>query len=113
MRPAIHVFVSLAGASVFAAGAWGWCALSGPVYEAGALAIVQSGGPAPAPVDIASLRSLIGGEPVLRRAALRPEAASAIERTARPSLIDRVTALVAAPSSDIDTLSRAATSLPK
>jgi hypothetical protein len=108
MRPAFHVFVSLAGALTFGAGGAAWCALSESSFEAGALTMIQSGATTAGAPALGSLRALVESEPVLRRAALRPEAAAIVEKSARPSALDRLTALARARPSELDTLSRAA-----
>lgn len=101
-----HLFAGLAGALVCgAAGPLAWTLVE-PSWEASATLVVSSGAAGKATIDLAAARALLATEPVLRRAALRPEAAAAIERHARPSRLDRFLALAAGPSGT-DTMSRA------
>lgn len=106
MGPIRHLFAGFAGALVCgAAGALVWTQVE-PSWEASASLVVTSGAAGKVDIDPAAARALLTTEPVLRRAALNPEAAAAVERHARPSRLDRLLALTAAPSG-ADTMSRA------
>ena len=103
MRP---IYLSLAGALVFAGAAVAFDALCERNYEAAAPVSFHSGAPNKS-VDIQAARMLLAAEPVLRRAALRPEAAAAIERRTRPGRLDNLLSLVAPAASHTDTIGRA------
>jgi hypothetical protein len=101
-----HLFAGFAGALVCgAAGALAWTLVE-PSWEASATLVISSGAAGKTSIDLAAARALLTTEPVLRRAALRPEAAAAIDRHARPSRLDRFLAL-AAGATGTDTMSRA------
>ena len=85
-----------------------WCAFAPPPYEAAALVAVEAGVGAPAAYEVSALRALAASDAVLRRAALSPEAASAVARAARPGAAAPFLALFAAAPDASDTLSRAA-----
>lgn len=107
MRRAFHVPAALAGALACSVVAAAWCAVAPQTYEAAAIAGFEGAAAGRAALDPAAARALVSTRPVLRRAALRPEAAGAIDLAARPRLIDRLANLVASSPADQDTLSRA------
>lgn len=111
MSVASHGLAGILGALLCGGAGAGWCALSGPAYEAGALASFQSGAALAAAPDLRAIRALVSAEPVLRRAALRPEAAAIVERAARPDLADRLIDLAGRAPGAADTLSRAVATL--
>ena len=106
MRTTHHVLVSLAGALAFGAAGALYCAGSETSWEAAAPVAMVTGSTR-APIDVSAARAMLTTEAVLRRAALRPAAAAAIDRHSRPSSLDRLASLLTSQSSDSDTLSRA------
>ncbi|MFO1115615.1 MAG: hypothetical protein U1E28_08030 [Beijerinckiaceae bacterium] len=105
-----RIHLGLAGALLFAGGAASWDAFSERNCEAAA-AVALHAGSARERVDLASARTLLTTEAVLRRAALRAEAAAVIERRTRPGRLDALLSLVAPASYRTDTIGRAVTFL--
>ena len=84
-----------------------YCGLAERSFVAAASIVIRSGAAPTSAIDLGAIRALLATEPVLRRAALRPEAAAIVERNARPSWSARLAMLAAAQPADLDTLSRA------
>lgn len=101
-----QIYLSLAGALAFAGAAASWDALCERSYEAAAPVSFHSAAPNKS-IDIQAARMLLVAEPVLRRAALRPEAAAAIERRTRRGRLESLLSLVAPAASHTDTIGRA------
>lgn len=108
MQRRFHALAGAAGAVICGLAATLWCAFAPPPFAAGALVAIQGDESLPAAYDTAALRALAASDAVLRKAALAPEAASAIARAARPGALAPLLGLLAGPSGHADTLSRAA-----
>lgn len=108
MQRRFHALAGATGALICGLAAMLWCAFAPPPFSAGAIVAMESDEGAPAALDAAALRALAASDAVLRKAALSPEAASAIARAARPGALAPLVGLLAGPSGNADTLSRAA-----
>lgn len=108
MRGRFHALAGAAGALACGLAAAVWCAAAPPPFVASALVSVDAAADIPAAYDVSALRALATSETVLRQAALDPKAAAAVAREARPTLPDRILALLSARPNQTDTLSRAA-----
>ncbi len=105
-RAAFHFVAGLGGALVFGAPTALYCGQT-PPFVAAAPVVIRSAAKPAATIDLDSVRLLLATEPVLRRAALQPEAAAFVERNARPSWFERLIMLGASRPGDLDTLARA------
>lgn len=104
MRQPFHFLAGLAGAFIFGATAGLRPFIFPATVEAVAIAAVN-GADSRATLDVA--RAEATTEAVLRRAALRPEAAAIIARAAGPHALDRIAALVSGDPALDDPLGRA------
>lgn len=108
MQRRFHALAGAAGALICGFAATLWCAFAPPPFVAGAIVAIQADDGAPAAYEAAALRALAVSDAVLRKAALTPDAASAIARAARPGALSPLFGLLAGQSGNADTLSRAA-----
>ena len=108
MRAPFHVLAGLVGVAAGGAAGAAYCLANPALYAASALVAADSAADRISPLDINAMRALVATEPVLRRAALAPAAAAAIEKEARPGPLDRIVGLTSGHADDLDTMSRAA-----
>ncbi len=108
MRAPFHVLAGLVGVAAGGAAGAAYCLANPALYAASALVAADSAADRTSPLDINAMRALVATEPVLRRAALAPAAAAAIEKEARPGPLDRIVGLTSGHADDLDTMSRAA-----
>ncbi len=101
-----RITLGLVGALAFSGVAAAWDAFCERNFDAAAPVALHAAN-ARERVDIAAARALLTTESVLRRAALRPEAAAAIDRRTRPGRLDSLLSLVGPAPSRTDTMGRA------